>query len=128
MSTTTTRTIQHRIAGEEVAGSSTRTAPVFDPATGQVQAEVALADARDVDRAVKAARTAFEDWQDVSLSRRARIMFRFRGLVDQHVDELARIVSSEHGKVFSDAKGEVIRGQEVVEYACGLAQLLKGEY
>ena len=90
MSTTTTRTIQHRIAGEEVAGSSTRTAPVFDPATGQVQAEVALADARDVDRAVKAARAAFEGWQDGSLTRRAR-------------------------------------GQEVVEYACGLPQLLKGE-
>jgi len=128
MTTTTFKTIQHQVAGTELRSSSARTAPVFDPATGQPQAEVALADARDVDRAVKAARAAFEEWQDVSLTRRARIMFRFRELVADHVDELARIVSSEHGKVFSDAKGEVIRGQEVVEYACGLPQLLKGEY
>src|SRR6516162_7280922 len=128
MTTLTHKTIQHHIGGQDTPASSTRTAPVFDPATGQVQAEVLLADARDVDRAVKAARAAFGDWQNVSLTRRARIMFAFRELVAEHVDELARIVSSEHGKVFSDAKGEVIRGQEVVEYACGLAQLLKGEY
>jgi len=128
MTTTTLKMIQHQVAGKDLPGSSARTAPVFDPATGHPQAEVALADARDVDRAVKAARAAFEDWQDVSLTRRARIMFRFRELVADHVDELARIVSSEHGKVFSDAKGEVIRGQEVVEFACGLPQLLKGEY
>jgi malonate-semialdehyde dehydrogenase (acetylating)/methylmalonate-semialdehyde dehydrogenase len=128
MTTLTQKTIQHHIGGQDTPGSSTRTAPVFDPATGHSQAQVVLADAGDVDRAVKAARAAFEDWQDVSLTRRARIMFAFRELVAEHVNELARIVSSEHGKVFSDAKGEVIRGQEVVEYACGLAQLLKGEY
>jgi malonate-semialdehyde dehydrogenase (acetylating)/methylmalonate-semialdehyde dehydrogenase len=128
MSTTTVNTIQHRIAGEQTRGSSTRTAPVFDPATGQRQADVLLADERDVDRAVQAARRAFETWGDVSLTRRARVMFKFRALVDEHVDELARIISSEHGKVLADAKGEVIRGQEVVEYACGLPQLLKGEY
>src|SRR3954454_5335771 len=128
MSTTTLRTIGHRIAGGESAPSSTRTAPVFDPATGEVQAEVVLADAADVDRAVQAARTAFETWGDVSVTRRMRVMFRFRDLVDQHADELARVISSEHGKVVADAKGEVIRGQEVVEYACGVAQLLKGEY
>lgn len=126
--TTTTKTISHRIGGEEIAGASGRTSPVYDPATGAVQAEVTLADAQEVDRAVRAARTAFESWQDVSLTRRARLMFKFRDLVDRYVDDLARIVSSEHGKVFSDAKGEVIRGQEVVEYACGLPQLLKGEY
>src|SRR3954471_12293916 len=128
MSTTTLRTIGHRIGDGESAPSSTRTAPVFDPATGEVQAEVVLADAADVDRAVGAARAAFETWGDVSVTRRARVMFRFRDLVDRHADELARVISSEHGKVLADAKGEVIRGQEVVEYACGVAQLLKGEY
>jgi malonate-semialdehyde dehydrogenase (acetylating) / methylmalonate-semialdehyde dehydrogenase len=128
MSTTTLRTIGHRIGGDESAASSTRTAPIYDPATGVVQAEVVLADVADVDRAVKAARTAFETWGDVSVTRRARIMFKFRELVAEHADELARVISSEHGKVLADAKGEVIRGQEVVEYACGVAQLLKGEY
>jgi malonate-semialdehyde dehydrogenase (acetylating) / methylmalonate-semialdehyde dehydrogenase len=128
VSTTTLKTIQHRIAGAETPGSSTRTAPVFDPATGEQQAEVVLAAAQDVDRAVQAARKAFETWGDVSLTRRARVMFKFRDLVERHVEEITRIVSSEHGKVLADAKGEVIRGLEVVEYACGLPQLLKGEY
>jgi malonate-semialdehyde dehydrogenase (acetylating)/methylmalonate-semialdehyde dehydrogenase len=128
VSTTAVRTIRHRIGGEETTGGSTRTAPVYDPATGEVQAEVLLAERADVDAAVSAARAAFEKWGDVSLTRRARVMFKFRELVDRHIDELARIVSSEHGKVLDDAKGEVIRGLEVVEYACGLPQLLKGEY
>jgi malonate-semialdehyde dehydrogenase (acetylating) / methylmalonate-semialdehyde dehydrogenase len=128
MSTTTHKTIQHRIGGQKTAGSSTRTAPVFNPATGEQQAEVVLADERDVDRAVQAARAAFETWGDVSLTRRARVMFKFRDLVEQHVDELTRIISTEHGKVLDDAKGEVIRGMEVVEFACGVPQLLKGEY
>jgi malonate-semialdehyde dehydrogenase (acetylating)/methylmalonate-semialdehyde dehydrogenase len=87
-----------------------------------------LADREDVDRAVRTASKAFETWGDVSLTRRARVMFAFRNLVEQHVDDLARIIASEHGKVIDDAKGEVIRGLEVVEYACGLPQLLKGEY
>jgi len=128
MSATAVRTIQHRIAGREVAGSSDRTAPVFDPATGAVQAEVALATAADVDAAVQAARTAFETWGDVSVTRRARVMFKFRDLIDRHMDDLARVISSEHGKVLDDAKGEVIRGMEVVEFACGIPQLLKGEF
>jgi malonate-semialdehyde dehydrogenase (acetylating) / methylmalonate-semialdehyde dehydrogenase len=128
MSTTTLRTIGHWIGGGDSPASSTRTAPVYDPATGERQAEVVLADAADVDRAVQAARTAFETWGDVSVTRRARVMFKFRELVAEHADELARVISSEHGKVLADAKGEVIRGQEVVEYACGVAQLLKGEY
>ena len=128
MSTTTTRTIQHRIGGAETPGSSRRTAPVYDPATGEQQAEVVLAEREDVDRAVQVAATAFETWGDVSLTRRARVMFAFRNLVEKHVDDLARIIASEHGKVVDDAKGEVIRGLEVVEYACGLPQLLKGEY
>jgi malonate-semialdehyde dehydrogenase (acetylating)/methylmalonate-semialdehyde dehydrogenase len=128
VSTTALKTIQHRIGGRETAGESTRTAPVWNPATGEQQAAVLLAEAADVNAAVTAARAAFERWGDVSLTRRARVMFKFRDLVDRHADELARIISSEHGKVLDDAKGEVIRGQEVVEYACGLPQLLKGEY
>jgi malonate-semialdehyde dehydrogenase (acetylating) / methylmalonate-semialdehyde dehydrogenase len=128
VSMTTLKTIQHRIAGRETAGESRRTAPVWDPATGTQQAEVLLAEAADVDAAVQAARRAFGSWGDVSLTRRARVMFKFRNLVEQHVDEIARIVASEHGKVVDDAKGEIIRGLEVVEYACGLPQLLKGEY
>ena len=128
MSTTTISTIRHRIGGDETPGASTRTAPVWNPATGEQQAEVLLAEREDVERAVATARTAFETWGNTSLSRRARIMFAFRELVSRHTDDLARIVSSEHGKVFDDAKGEVIRGLEVVEYACGLPQLLKGEY
>src|SRR5215218_4596731 len=128
MSTTMLRTIRHRIGGQETTGSSTRTAPVFNPATGEQQAEVVLADAHDVDRAVQAARAAFGTWGDVSVTRRARVMFKFRELVERHTDELTRIISSEHGKVLDDARGEVIRGMEVVEYACGLPQLVKGEY
>jgi malonate-semialdehyde dehydrogenase (acetylating) / methylmalonate-semialdehyde dehydrogenase len=128
MSTTALRTVQHRISGQETAGGSTRTAPVFDPATGEQQAEVLLAEREDVDAAVQVAKRAFETWGDVSLSRRARVMFAFRELVNKHTDEITRIVSSEHGKVLEDAKGEVVRGLEVVEYACGLAQLLKGEF
>ncbi|MDP9345368.1 MAG: CoA-acylating methylmalonate-semialdehyde dehydrogenase [Actinomycetota bacterium] len=122
------KTIQHRIGGRETAGVSTRTAPIWDPATGAQQAEVLLAEREDVDLAVQAARAAFEQWGEVSLTRRARVMFAFRHLVAKHLDEITRIVSSEHGKVLDDAKGEVIRGLEVVEYACGLPQLLKGEY
>ena len=122
------KTIEHWIGGANTAGASTRTADVWNPATGQVQARVVLADSADVDAAVQSAKKAYESWFDVSVTRRARIMFAFRELVDRNLDELARIVSAEHGKVISDAKGEVIRGMEVVEFACGIAQLLKGEY
>jgi malonate-semialdehyde dehydrogenase (acetylating) / methylmalonate-semialdehyde dehydrogenase len=128
MSTATSNTIQHVIGGRPTHGSSTRTSPVFDPATGEQRSEVLLGDEHDVDAAVQAARRAFETWGDVSLTRRARVMFKFRDLVERHMDELTRVISSEHGKVLDDAKGEVIRGMEVVEYACGLPQLLKGEY
>src|SRR5215216_818682 len=128
MTTVDLKTIQHRIGGADTPGTSTRTAPVYDPATGGQQAQVLLAERADVDAAVAAARTAFESWKEVSVVRRARIMFAFRTLVEKHLDDLARIVSSEHGKVFEDAKGEVIRGMEVIEFACGIPQLLKGEY
>jgi malonate-semialdehyde dehydrogenase (acetylating) / methylmalonate-semialdehyde dehydrogenase len=122
------RRIEHHIAGESAGGDGTPRSPVWDPATGEPQAEVVLGTAGDVDRAVQAAKAAFESWGEVSLAQRARTMFAFRELVHEHVDDLARIVSSEHGKVFEDAKGEVIRGLEVVEFACGLPQLLKGEF
>jgi malonate-semialdehyde dehydrogenase (acetylating)/methylmalonate-semialdehyde dehydrogenase len=128
VSTTALRTVQHVIGGRETAGESTRTAPVYDPATGERQAQVLLAEATDVDAAVHAAHEAFGTWGDVSLTRRARVMFAFRELVDRHADELARVISSEHGKVLEDARGEVVRGMEVVEFACGIAQLMKGEF
>src|SRR4051812_13200800 len=109
MTTTALTTIEHHIAGTKTAGESTRRSPVWEPASGNVQAEVLLAEPADVDRAVQAARAAFEAWSEVSLARRARIMFAFRELVDKHTDDLARIVACEHGKVVDDAKGEVIR-------------------
>jgi len=127
VSTTALRTIHHRIGGAETGGGG-RTAPVWDPATGLQQAEVALAEPADVDAAVQAAKAAFATWRDVSVVRRARVMFAFRDLVERHLDELARLIAAEHGKVVEDAKGEVIRGMEVVEFACGLPQLAKGEY
>jgi malonate-semialdehyde dehydrogenase (acetylating)/methylmalonate-semialdehyde dehydrogenase len=122
------KTIQHRIGGDETPGASTRTAPVWNPATGEQQAQVLLAEPADVHAAVRAARAAFETWREVSVVRRSRVMFAFRELIERHADDLARIVALEHGKVVADAKGEVIRGMEVVEFACGLPQLLKGEY
>jgi len=122
------KTIEHHIGGQATAGESTRRGSVWDPATGAPQAEVLLGSTADVDAAVQAAKAAFETWGNASLARRARVMFAFRELVHSHVDELARIVSSEHGKVFDDAKGEVIRGLEVVEFACGIPHLLKGEF
>jgi malonate-semialdehyde dehydrogenase (acetylating) / methylmalonate-semialdehyde dehydrogenase len=122
------RTIQHWIAGSETTGSSARFGPVYDPASGRQQAQVALAERDDVDAAVAAAAKAFGEWADTSVTRRARVMFAMRDLVERHADELARIVSAEHGKVVSDAKGEVIRGLEVAEFACGIPTLLKGEY
>jgi malonate-semialdehyde dehydrogenase (acetylating)/methylmalonate-semialdehyde dehydrogenase len=122
------RTISHWIDGAVTRGSSTRSAPVFDPATGEQQAEVVLAESGDVDRAVAAAAAAFEEWGDISISRRTRVLFAFREIVNRRQDELAAAITSEHGKVLSDALGEVQRGLEVVEFACGIPTLLKGEY
>jgi len=122
------RTIQHWIGGTVTSGASTRTGPVWNPATGELQAQVLLAEPSDVDTAVTAAAKAFQEWAEASLSRRTAVLFAFRQLVHAHLDELAAIVSDEHGKVVSDARGEVQRGLEVVEFACGIPQLLKGEY
>ena len=122
------RTIPHWISGSETTGASTRYGAVWNPATGEQQAQVALAEPADVDAAVAAAKKAFTEWQGVSLIRRARVMFALRDLIERHTDELSELVADEHGKVVSDAKGEVIRGLEVVEFACGIPTLLKGEY
>lgn len=117
----------HWIDGKRVAGDGERTSPVFDPATGAVTGEVRLAERSDVDRAVASAVAAARLWADQSLSRRANVMFAFRQLLDEHRLELAELISAEHGKVRADALGEVQRGLEVVEFACGLPHLLKGE-
>ncbi|WP_284744680.1 CoA-acylating methylmalonate-semialdehyde dehydrogenase [Amycolatopsis sp. RTGN1] len=121
-------TIEHWINGAATPAASTRTAPVHDPATGRQQAQVLLAEASDVDTAVAAASKAFESWGDSSLSQRTKVMFAFRELLVKHEDELARIISGEHGKVVEDARGEIVRGREVVEYACGIADALKGSF
>jgi malonate-semialdehyde dehydrogenase (acetylating)/methylmalonate-semialdehyde dehydrogenase len=122
------RTINHWIDGAGTAAGSTRVSPVFNPATGEQQAEVVLAETGDVDRAVAAAAAAFEEWGQSSLSRRTKVLFAFREIVNRRQDELAAAITDEHGKVLSDAAGEVQRGLEVVEFACGIPTLLKGEY
>ena len=120
--------ISHWIDGQVVESTSGRTAPVFDPALGEQTGEVDLASADDVDRAVAAARAAFPAWRAESLSRRAEVMFRLRELVDANREEIAALVTAEHGKVLSDSLGEVARGLENVEFACGIPQLMKGDY
>lgn len=122
------RTIEHWIGGTSASGASPRRSQVWNPAIGAPQAEVVLASAADVDTAVQAAKRAFASWSQSSLSQRTKVLFAFRELVNAHVGELAEIVSDEHGKVVSDAAGEVQRGLEVVEFACGIPQLLKGDY
>ncbi|OJY51557.1 CoA-acylating methylmalonate-semialdehyde dehydrogenase [Pseudonocardia sp. 73-21] len=122
------RTITHWIGGKPVTGESTRTSPVWNPATGAQQAEVLLASTTDVGAAVSAAAAAFETWSQSSLSQRVKVLFAFRELVNARIGDFAEIISDEHGKVLSDAKGEVQRGLEVVEFACGIPSLLKGEY
>ncbi|TIC78855.1 CoA-acylating methylmalonate-semialdehyde dehydrogenase [Crenobacter intestini] len=120
--------IQHFIGGQSVAGQGGRSADVYNPALGEVVARVALADRADVNAAVAAARAAFPAWADTSPLRRARVMFKFKELLEANQRKLAELISSEHGKVVSDAMGEVTRGLEVVEFACGIPQLLKGEF
>ena len=120
--------ISHWIDGKVVESTSGRSGVVFDPATGQQQASVDFASVAEVDQAVAVAKAAFPAWRATSLSRRAEIMFRMRELVDANRKEIARLISKEHGKVLSDALGEVARGLENIEFACGVPQLLKGGY
>ncbi|MGQ9368168.1 CoA-acylating methylmalonate-semialdehyde dehydrogenase [Azospirillum sp. ST 5-10] len=123
-----TRIIPHHVQGRAHEGDGERFGDVFNPATGERTARVPFADAREIDRVVAAAAAAFPGWAATPPARRARVMFRFRELVEAHLDELAALVTAEHGKVLSDAKGSVTRGLEVVEFACGIPQLLKGEF
>ena len=125
-----TATIGHFVGGAVVAASPThsRSQPVYNPATGAVSGHVALASAADVDSAVAAAKAAFPAWANTPPIRRARVMFRFLELLNQHKDTLAHLITAEHGKVFTDAQGEVSRGIDIVEFACGIPQLLKGDF
>jgi malonate-semialdehyde dehydrogenase (acetylating)/methylmalonate-semialdehyde dehydrogenase len=122
------RTIQHWIAGRATSGPQNRRAPVYNPATGAQQAQVVLGSTEDVHSAIAAARDAFPAWSQTSISKRSKILFAFRELVNRHAIELAELITDEHGKVLSDALGEVQRGLEVVEFACGIPTLLKGDY
>ncbi len=124
----TLRDVPHWIAGVPVGGGSGRFGDVFLPATGEVQARVPLASAAEVNAAVAAAAAAFPEWSSQPPLRRARVLFRFREIFERRIDEVATLLNREHGKVFSDAKGEATRGLEVVEFATGIPQLLKGEF
>jgi malonate-semialdehyde dehydrogenase (acetylating)/methylmalonate-semialdehyde dehydrogenase len=120
--------VPHFISGSEYPSKSGRTAPVFDPALGKQTKEVALADQDEINIAIASAKAAFPKWRDMSLAKRQTIIFNFRELLNAKKGELASIITEEHGKVLSDALGEITRGQEVVEFACGMTHLLKGEY
>ncbi len=120
--------VPHFVGGKRVAGKSARCADVYNPALGAVARRVALADADEVGDAIGAAQAAFPEWAATPAGRRAQVMFAFRDAIRKHLDELARLLSEEHGKTVDDAKGSVTRGLEVVEFACGISQLLKGEY
>ena len=126
--TTELKVIDHWIGGEPVRGSSGRTGPVYNPATGQQTGEVAFASVEDIDLAVATAQAAFPAWRATSLSKRADLFFRIYDLFDRHREDLARLLTLEHGKVLSDALGEVQRGLEVIEYVCGIPTLLKGSF
>jgi malonate-semialdehyde dehydrogenase (acetylating)/methylmalonate-semialdehyde dehydrogenase len=118
----------HHVAGRHVAGSSGRDGPVYNPATGALRGRVAFASADETRAAIGAAEDALPGWAATTPLQRARVMFRFKALLETHADELALLLTSEHGKVLSDARGELTRGMEVVEFACGIPQLLKSEF
>ncbi len=120
--------ISHWIGGRSVAGESGRSGPVYNPATGEQTGAVDFATVEEVDSAVQAARDAFPAWRSFSLSKRSELLFAMRETFHQRREDIARILTAEHGKVLSDAMGEVARGLEVIEYACGIPTLLKGEY
>jgi malonate-semialdehyde dehydrogenase (acetylating) / methylmalonate-semialdehyde dehydrogenase len=128
MTTTTTQIIGHWADGKPFAGTSEATAPVTNPATGAVTGQVALASVEDARHVIDAAEAAFPAWRDTSLAKRSAIMFAFRELLNARKQEMAGIITAEHGKVLSDALGEITRGQEIVEFACGVPHLLKGGF
>ena len=124
----TVKQIHHWIAGNEFKGASGRTGDVYDPATGEISGKVDFASNSEVDHAVSIAKTAFAEWSTTSITKRTQIMFTFRHLLNERKAEIAALITNEHGKVLADALGEVTRGLEVVEFACGIPHLLKGGY
>ncbi|MBT2794272.1 CoA-acylating methylmalonate-semialdehyde dehydrogenase [Paraburkholderia strydomiana] len=122
------RELTHFIDGQRTAGASGRYADVFDPAQGRVTARVPVASATEVDAAVAAAKAAFPAWSQTAPLKRARLMFKYKNLLEAHSDELAQLITRDHGKLFEDAKGEVVRGIEIVEFACGIPSLLKTDF
>nr|WP_304945125.1 aldehyde dehydrogenase family protein [Sneathiella glossodoripedis] len=123
-----TTQIKHFIGGKHVEGKSGRFSPVFNPSTGEQTKDCPLATEAEVGDAIANSLAAFPEWANTSPITRARVMFKFKQLVEENIEELAALLSSEHGKVHSDAKGSIIRGLEVVEFACGIPHLLKGEF
>src|SRR5215467_9435602 len=123
-----TTQISHLINGQRTTGQSTRTADVMNPNTGEVQATVPMASGADVDAAVVGAAEAQKEWAAWNPQRRARVMMKFIDLVNQNVEELAELLSLEHGKTIADSKGDIQRGIEVIEFAIGIPHLMKGEY
>ena len=120
--------IEHFVDGNKISGTSKRTGKIYNPATGEQESEVKLGTKYDLDLAVEVAKNAFETWSLKPALQRARIMFKFKELIEKNFDELTKLIVSEHGKVYEDAKGSLIRGLEVVEFACGIPQVLKGEF
>ena len=119
---------EHFVDGKKFSGQSKKTGKVFNPATGEQTANVNLASQNDVNQAVASAKKAFDNWSNKPPLHRARIMFKFKHLIEKNADELTKLIVSEHGKVYDDAKGSLTRGLEVVEYACGIPQVLKGDF
>src|SRR5215471_10145933 len=122
------KTLSHFIAGSHVEGSSGRFGDVFNPATGEVAAKVPFASRAELRKAVESGLAAFPEWASVNPQRRARVMFNFKALVEKNMDALAHLLSSEHGKVIADSKGDIQRGLDVIEFACGIPHLTKGEF
>ena len=120
--------IQHYINGKTYKGSSSRKGKIFNPATGAQESEVLLGTKSDLEHAVENAKTAFEKWSQITPLQRARIIFKYKELIEKNYDELTKLIVSEHGKVYEDAKGSLTRGLEIVEFACGIPQMLKGEF
>src|SRR5210317_663623 len=120
--------IEHYVGGKIIPGTSDKKGKVFNPATGEQESEVRLASKADLDQAVSVAKKAFETWSLKPSLQRARVMFKFKELIEKNSDELTKLIVSEHGKVYEDAKGSLTRGLEVVEFACGIPHLLKGEF
>ena len=120
--------IEHFVGGKIIPGSSDKKGKVYNPATGEQESEVRLASKSDLDQAVEVAKKAFETWSLKPPLQRARVMFKFKELIEKNSDELTKLIVSEHGKVYDDAQGSLTRGLEVVEFACGIPHLLKGEF